>query len=101
MRDVIVIGRRVTMREITEVHAAAHGVDIKVLLGPDRTRWISAIRNAAILVMHTHGKSASEIGRFFNRDHSSILYAIKRAKGAPASSLRQNQPRPLAQQEAA
>lgn len=64
---------------INEV-AAKHKVSAGEIKGPRRNRYIVAARFEAILRIHRElpHMSLPQIGRVFNRDHTSILHAIRK-----------------------
>lgn len=47
------------------------------ILGPSRERPVVIVRHAIMHALYLEGWSKSEIGRFFNRDHTTVGYAIK------------------------
>lgn len=98
-RDIVTL--KPTMRQIAEAYAVRHGVTLDDLKGRDNTVFMSAVRRGAMLAIHQTTKhSLSQIGRFFGgRDHTTVMYAIRRAKGE--SSVTARSARALAQQEKA
>jgi chromosomal replication initiation ATPase DnaA len=65
-------------RERIALVAAVHGVEIPVMLGNSRQRKVVAARWGAIRFVHELGLSTPQIGKLFNRDHTSILHALGR-----------------------
>ncbi len=72
---------------IIEGTAADHGVSVADILGRRRTRKISDARHSAMWRVRSiswkgmgwHGRpSYPQIGRWFRRDHTTVLLAIKR-----------------------
>jgi hypothetical protein len=56
-----------------------YGVPVSVILGDSRARWILPARfEAAYRMVHELGMSLPAVGRRLNRDHTSVLHAIKR-----------------------
>lgn len=48
-----------------------------------QTRWISAIRHEAAAALYREfDLSAAEVGWFLNRDHSTVLYAVRKVGDA-------------------
>ena len=64
------------IKEVAEKHKVSAG-EIK---GPRRNRYILAARFEAILRIHRElpHLSLPQIGRIFNRDHTTILYVIRK-----------------------
>jgi len=75
-----------TIREIQRATAAAFGVPVETmaeawppLRWENRSRRIGRARQAAMyLAWKLTGKGTSAIGRAFNRNHATVLYAISR-----------------------
>lgn len=69
------------MSEIfTAVCSAALTSEASVL-SPTRRRPIFRVRAEAMRQMHDdHGYSLGQIGKFFDRDHTSVLSAVRRAR---------------------
>lgn len=98
MRDVIRINP--TMRQIAADVAEQHGLTLGDLCGRSRVEFVADVRRMAMLAVHQQTKfSLPQIGRFFNRDHTTVLYALRRARGETPAGAKS--PRALAQQEAA
>ena len=65
-------------RQIIKAVSEAYTVPEGVLLGKDRTRWASRPRWHAMYLIRLHCKwAAHRIGKLFNKDHTSVLYALK------------------------
>lgn len=58
--------------------AADLGIPLCDIMGPKKQRDITTARQLAMHEMHTAGVSKSEIARFFDRDHSTIIDGIRR-----------------------
>ena len=56
----------------------AHGVTLEQMQGPQRYRPIVRARWALIAALRERGWSLLRIGRFMNRDHTTVLYALRR-----------------------
>lgn len=69
-------------RNIITLVSLKSGVSPGEMVGPRRTREIVAARYHAINLIHSHCPHLSypAIGRMFNRDHTSILFALGRTK---------------------
>lgn len=70
-----------TMREIAEDVARAHRLTIEQITSTDRRQRIAHPRQEAMAVMHATGRySTTQIGRFFKRDHTTVVHALKAHK---------------------
>lgn len=73
--------KRLRSRRIIKVCADEFGVSPEDMLGPRRQRRITWARFAAWELMYQpHRTSFPEIGRKFDRDHSTILSGVLRSK---------------------
>lgn len=64
-------------RVIAQAVALTHEVTVAELIGPRRTRLIAHARQHAFSEIRRQTKlSLPQIGRFFNRDHSTVLSGI-------------------------
>jgi chromosomal replication initiator protein len=71
--------RAITMKEIAQEVCLKRGVSMEQLRGPRRTRDIAWPRQEAMWQMVEAGRwSLPQIGRFFHRDHTSILHGRRR-----------------------
>lgn len=69
---------RLTIRHVAVIVAEDYGASLALLRGIGRRADVAHARQVAMYLAHHHvGQSASEIGRFFNRDHTTALHAIK------------------------
>jgi chromosomal replication initiation ATPase DnaA len=69
----------VTMRAVQRAVCQTFDVTLKQLNGDSRTSGVCLARHLAIWLCHKHTmRSNSDLGRCFERDHSSILHAIRR-----------------------
>lgn len=57
------------------------GISVAAMRGPSRKSDIVRARWAAMYAMRQAGHSFPSIGRFFNRDHTSVIHAIKAMEG--------------------
>lgn len=73
---------------IVDQVAAGHGLTRAQILGPDRKRPLVIARHEAMRAVAAAYPSMSSpcIGRLFNRDHSTVLYALGRIKKRPAKT---------------
>lgn len=58
--------------------AEKHRVTVDEMIGKRRFGHLTAARFEAYAAAYKAGKSLSQIGRFFNRDHTTILNGIRR-----------------------
>jgi len=69
---------------IAHLIAARCDLTVSDLCSAKRRRKYSRARHAAMyLAYKTLDKSTTQIGRFFNRDHTTVLYAIRAVESAP------------------
>lgn len=70
-----------TVREIKKMVSDYFGIEISLLDGKDRTKFISKARHIAMyLACEYSKKSVTEIGLDFNRDHASVIHARDKVK---------------------
>jgi chromosomal replication initiation ATPase DnaA len=65
------------MEQITEAVAAEHGVLPSELRGPSRFAQFIEPRRRVWAELRERGYSLSQIGRFFGRDHTTIMHGIR------------------------
>lgn len=67
---------------IIRLVALKHGVPSSHLTGPARTRDLVAARDQAIGMIWTHCRQMSlpALGRFFERDHTTILHSLRKLR---------------------
>lgn len=67
------------MADVAEFIAKREGMTVAELRGDGRTRHFCEPRHEAFYICWKRlGKSFAEIGRYFNRDHSSVIGGVKR-----------------------
>jgi chromosomal replication initiation ATPase DnaA len=67
-----------SMREIGQWVADKHRVSLAELRGPRRSRYIVCPRHEAMaLTMATGRYSYPQVGRFYDRDHTTVMYAVR------------------------
>ncbi len=59
---------------------ALRGVTLDEARGTSRRRHIVHARRAVMALLHDHGWSTTGIGKFLNRDHSTVVHALKKAR---------------------
>ena len=75
---VAVPGQGRSLDEIIEITARTYGVSLEELRGPSRRRRVVRPRQVAMyLARQCTNATLKEIGRFFRRDHSSVVYAVE------------------------
>ena len=62
------------LRSICIETAANYGLTEDILKGPDKTKGVSQVRQEVMYLMRQAGISYQQIGRYFNRDHTTILH---------------------------
>lgn len=68
---------RAKTRESLGYMLAAYDLTWKEIVSPCRKQKLVVPRRAIIWCLHCAGLSSTQIGRVLNRDHSSIIYALK------------------------
>lgn len=66
------------MSPVVRAVALECGLDVDDLIGPSRAAEIVRARQKAMWLCHRAGKKKTTIGRFFNRDHTTVLHGIRR-----------------------
>ena len=65
-------------REILSTVARSHGVKVADIKGPGRFRSQVFARQDAMWRLYSTGRySFPEIGRFLNRDHSTVIHGVR------------------------
>jgi chromosomal replication initiation ATPase DnaA len=54
-------------------------ISVAQILGAQQSRRVVYARWTVVIALHRRGWSASNIGRLLNRDHTTILYALREA----------------------
>lgn len=68
------------LASLTERAARLSGVDAADLRGRSREKPVASTRAAIFRAARASGKSLSEIGRYFCRDHTTVMYGVRRSK---------------------
>ena len=70
-------------RAIIKLVSLKHGVGVRDIISNDRFPRVVAARHHAIWLVHTHCPwlSIPDVGRIFDRDHTTILYVISKVTG--------------------
>jgi hypothetical protein len=79
-------------REIIRICADKNGLTIDTILSPQRTQKVAEARQQAMwMVARETSMSLAEIGRIFDRDHTTVIYAIQRENERTGESVRSDQ----------
>ena len=70
--------------EITQGVAERHGVPVEFILGRGRGKFVVRARHEAMALCYEFGYSTIDLGRYFKRDHTTILHAIRKKEKANA-----------------
>ena len=77
-----------TMRALAQEVAERHGLTLAAMRGAGPRRSVAWPRQEAMALMHATGAySMPQIGRFFGRDHTTVLWAIRRVKERGAGAV--------------
>tara|TARA_R110000868_G_scaffold25149_12_gene98251 strand:+ start:650 stop:985 length:336 start_codon:yes stop_codon:yes gene_type:complete len=69
---------KVAMSAIVDETSRAFGVPIEAMRSSSRSQEIAHARQMAMHIAYIKGKrSYSQIGRFFGRDHTTVIHAIR------------------------
>lgn len=74
--------RKISIRDIQEVTAREYGISVADMLGPRRSRPVLEPRQIAMWLVcdiMPH-KSLPQIGKAFDRDHTTVLHGKRRAR---------------------
>lgn len=67
------------MQRIARQTAIVYGVSLRRMQSEERTHAVAEARQIAFYVIWRRtGSSLPEIGRFFNRDHTTVLHGVKK-----------------------
>lgn len=81
--------RTVRAREIIKLCAEKHGVLVSDLLSEQRTNLVAHARQQAMwLIAKETSLSFTQIGRIFDRDHSTVIHAVQRENERTGESVR-------------
>ncbi|MBI4800332.1 MAG: chromosomal replication initiator protein DnaA [Desulfarculus sp.] len=84
--------RRLTPERIRDQVAQVYGLTSAVLTGRSRRQSITRPRNLALYLCRRHTEASyAELGRFFNRDHSTVMYGVDQMERALAVEPRLSQ----------
>jgi len=82
-------------KEVIARSAKEFMVTVEELMGKRRTAWLVRARQITMVRLYTTGRySAGEIGRRFNRDHTTVLHAIKKFQRGKLCTLSEARMRP-------
>jgi chromosomal replication initiation ATPase DnaA len=67
------------MAQIAQAVSLAHGITVADLRGPSRLKPVSEARQEFMALAMGEGRfSSPQVGRWLNRDHSTVLHGVKR-----------------------
>ena len=64
--------------------AFAYGTSVEKIRSDSRRANVTAARQAAAWLLRQRGMSLTDIGRALNRDHTTVLYAVRKLDATPA-----------------
>lgn len=68
-------------QQIIEDVATLQSVQVKDIVSQSRKRSTADARAIVCYILHRHlGMSSTEVGKMLNRDHSSVLAAVKKVE---------------------
>ena len=67
--------------EVVSGVCSKHLINESILMSKSRQRWICAIRHEAMHELKEAGYTLEQIGSILNRDHTSVMYGIKKHLG--------------------
>lgn len=80
------VRKPLTMARITQEVAEWYGIPIALVRGPSRQRSHVIARHEAMYQIYMTGRfSMPQIGRYFDRDHTTVLHAIRSVEKRMAS----------------
>lgn len=65
------------VKEYVRIASLYHGVQSSVVLGRKRTKNAAAARAAVMRWLRSDGFSTAQIGRWMDRDHSTVVHATR------------------------
>lgn len=68
------------MARIVHECAAESGVPAQDIMGRSQKAKVAHARHVAMFLIHRKGHSLSEIGRFFGRDHTTVMAAVRKVE---------------------
>lgn len=68
-------------KAIIKLTSLKHGVAEREMFGPTRVKGVVAARHEAMTLIYGHcGISSIRVGRRFHRDHTTVLYAVRKTR---------------------
>ncbi len=77
-RPLIFGNHRAERLQILHAFANRYGVSVDAITGPRRTKAITEIRWRVMRAMRQHGYSLGQIGKTLRRDHTTVMYGLRR-----------------------
>ena len=78
MRQETDVSARRDAPSVIHAVAVAHGISVADMTGHRRFMRLARPRHEAMYLLRQMGMTLKEIGMFLNRDHSTIIYGIRR-----------------------
>ena len=74
-------GKSIAPQDIVDLVSTHLHVDAKLIIGRSHARTITQARQIAMyLLCEVHGQTTTSVGKFFGRDHTTVMYAIGKVK---------------------
>lgn len=70
--------KAVNLFEIVKDTASEYGITVKDLVSPSRIQETTRVRKIAMKKCRKAGATLDAIGKFFNRNHSTVLYQLNK-----------------------
>jgi chromosomal replication initiator protein len=80
---------RLTPLAIRDLVASVYGLEPRALVGKSRRQAVTRPRNLALYLCRRHtAATLAELGRLFNRDHSTVMYGVDQVERGLAAQPR-------------
>ncbi len=74
---------QIRIADVQMAASALFGFPVAALTSPCRKRQLTRARQAAMaLAMEVTGKSTTQVGAAFRRDHATVLHAVRQARAS-------------------
>lgn len=77
-----------SMQSVIMKVSRAHDVAPLLVAGESRSREVVAARNEVFSILNRNGISLERIGRAFGKDHTTVLYGIRRHHGEQPNEIK-------------
>lgn len=79
--EVVSSFRKRTVREILKISSDYFGLPQEIIIGPSKPKDVITARQVAMYVSYYYGgASLPQVGVIFNRDHTTVLYAVRKVQ---------------------